>query len=250
MHKDRAYKEEKGISSGDDATARLEEPTSKVEARPRVACYCRVAHPDQLALDMQVSLNSKFAQEQGYDIVTTIAECGTGTGMDRPGLRKLLKHVEQRDFDVLIVKDLNRLGRNLSLVLPLLRALREKGIRVESPLMGTGCDLLKYLPVLQSLGEKEDLPMRWIELVGRTFSIRGVRHTCIAATDNAMLLLQYEDGGAPCQYVVVNEPHWAGEELCWLNGDYFPLPIYGTMADALAASVASFQGKTIHLEEE
>lgn len=138
-----------------NATARPEEPAPKVRARPRVVCYCRVAHPDQLALDKQLWLNRTFAREQDYDIVAAIAEYGTGTGMSRPGLRKLLEHIEQYDLDVLIVKDLTRFGRNLSVVLPLLRSLREKGIRVESPSMGAGCDLLQHLPILQNMGEKE-----------------------------------------------------------------------------------------------
>jgi len=141
-----------------NATAWPAETTSEVRARPRVACYCRVAHPDQLALDKQMWLNRTFAREQGYDIVAAIAEYGTGTSMGRPGLLKLLERVEQCDIDVLIVKDLNRFGRNLSFVLPLLRSLQEKGVRVESPLMGAGVDLLKFLPILQDLREKEGVP--------------------------------------------------------------------------------------------
>jgi len=83
--------------------------------------------------------------------------------------------------------------------------------------------------------------MKWFELVGTTFPIHGVKHTCLAANDDALVMLQYENDGAPCQYVVAHEPYRANGELCWLNGDYFPFFHYTTTADALAEAVASLQ---------
>lgn len=137
-----------------DVTIGSEDQPQKTGASTRAVCYARVAHPDQLALDKQLTLNRTFAKEQGYDIVAIIAEWGTGNGMNRPGLQKLLEHVRHNDFDVLTINGLNRLGRNLSIVLPLLRSLRKQGIRVESPMKGAGYDLLDSLPILRDLDEK------------------------------------------------------------------------------------------------
>jgi hypothetical protein len=81
--------------------------------------------------------------------------------------------------------------------------------------------------------------MNWLELVGVTFPIHGVKHTCVAVNDHALLLLQSGDDGAPCQYVVAHEPYQTNGELCWLNGDYFPFFEYATTAEALLAATTT-----------
>lgn len=84
--------------------------------------------------------------------------------------------------------------------------------------------------------------MKWFELVGTTFLIHKVKHTCLAVADDALFMLQYENDDVPCQYVVAHDPYRTDDgELCWLNGDYFPFFYYATTADALAGAVASFQ---------
>ena len=108
----------------------------------KVVCYSRVATDDQLALDQQAWENKKYAREQGYSVIATIGEAGSGRTMNRPGIGYLMKHIEDRDFDALILRDLTRLGRNLALVLPFLQYLQEHGIRVESPTQGAFDDLL------------------------------------------------------------------------------------------------------------
>ena len=130
------------------------EQNQKVVGTTRAVCYGRVARPSQEDVDEQLRLNKAFAQDQGYDIVAAIGEWRTGTSMQRHGILRILEHVRQRDFDVLIIKDLKRLGSTLPLILPLLRSLREQGIRVESPMKGAGCDLLDSLPILRDLYEK------------------------------------------------------------------------------------------------
>jgi hypothetical protein len=80
------------------------------------------------------------------------------------------------------------------------------------------------------------------ELVGATFLISSVKHTCLATNNNALLLLQFGDAGLPCQYVVAHEPYRVNGELCWLNGDYFPFFQYATTADALLEATIALQG--------
>lgn len=74
-------------------------------------------------------------------------------------------------------------------------------------------------------------------LIGTGFPIHGVRHTCVAAEDDALLLLQFDDAGAPIQYVTAHHPSWFRGELVWDQGEYFPLFHYDhsatPMADAL-----------------
>ena len=107
----------------------------------KVVCYSRVATDDQLELDQQAWENKKYAREQGYSVVATIGEAGSGRPMNRSGIGSLTKHIESHDFDTLILRDLTRLGRNPALVLPFLKYLKEHGIRVESPTQGALGDL-------------------------------------------------------------------------------------------------------------
>ena len=78
--------------------------------------------------------------------------------------------------------------------------------------------------------------MDWFELVGRSFPIHGVPHIGIAASDDALLMLQYRDDGSPCQYVVAHGPYQSDGELCWLNGAYFPFFDCESTMDALLAA--------------
>lgn len=74
--------------------------------------------------------------------------------------------------------------------------------------------------------------------VGSTFNIRGVTYVCIAARDNNLLLLERKEDGAPVQYVVAHGIYLQDGELCWLNGEYFLLPLYSDTAAALKDAIA------------
>lgn len=74
-------------------------------------------------------------------------------------------------------------------------------------------------------------------LLGTSFPIHGVRHTCVAVDKDVLLLLQHDNNGMPIQYVTAHHPSWYRDELVWAQGDYFPLFSYAEsdtpMADAL-----------------
>ena len=70
------------------------------------------------------------------------------------------------------------------------------------------------------------------DYLGMTAVIRGVKHICIAARENDLLLLEM-DGDRPIQYVVAHGAYTHEDGLCWLNGDYFPLPLYPDSLTAL-----------------
>ena len=77
---------------------------------------------------------------------------------------------------------------------------------------------------------------------GKTISIRGVNHILVAARGNDLLMLQLEDNGNPCQYVVAHGIYPDRGELSWMNGDYFPLPMYPDTAAALKDAVMNLTG--------
>ena len=70
--------------------------------------------------------------------------------------------------------------------------------------------------------------------VGKTYMIRGQRHVCIAAGNDALLLMQISSkDDEPCfpkgtvlQYIIAHDPRFENHELVWGHGDYFPLFSY------------------------
>ena len=70
------------------------------------------------------------------------------------------------------------------------------------------------------------------DYLGKTVIIHGVKRICIAARENDLLMLEMDDD-RPVQYVVAHGAYTHEDVLCWLNGDYFPLPLYPDSLTAL-----------------
>lgn len=58
-------------------------------------------------------------------------------------------------------------------------------------------------------------------LVGKEIIIRSVRHVCISAGKEALMLLELNAEGKPVQYIVAHHPSFHNGELIWTNGNYF-----------------------------
>ena len=84
----------------------------------RVGVYCRLSKDDELqgesaSISNQRDLLTAYCETQGWEIANIYQDDGyTGLNMDRPGLKKLLKAVEARQVNLILTKDLSRLGRN------------------------------------------------------------------------------------------------------------------------------------------
>lgn len=84
----------------------------------RAALYYRLSKDDDLqgesaSISNQRELLTSVCKANGWDIVEVYQDDGyTGLNMERPGLQKLLADVEQGLFNLVITKDLSRLGRN------------------------------------------------------------------------------------------------------------------------------------------
>ena len=80
----------------------------------RAVIYARVSsnkQKEQGDLDRQVELLKKYANEQGYIIVDTITDVGSGLKEERRGLKKLLKMVVDKRVDVVLITYRDRLTR-------------------------------------------------------------------------------------------------------------------------------------------
>ena len=97
--------------------------TNPVYAEPysqevRAAIYCRLSKDDDLSgpsasIQNQRELLCRYCEEQGWRVAGIFQDDGfTGLNMDRPDFQKMLGAIERGMFDVILTKDLSRLGRN------------------------------------------------------------------------------------------------------------------------------------------
>lgn len=96
----------------------------------RIAIYIRVSTMDQVegySLDNQRERLTAFCKAQGWEDVTVYMDDGeSGTNMDRPGLKRLIRHVEEKKINGVVVLKLDRLSRKQKDVLYLLEEVFEK----------------------------------------------------------------------------------------------------------------------------
>ena len=97
--------------------------------RLRVAIYMRVAQKEQCeeavtAMKSQEAVLEQITQNSGNVIVGRFEDYG------RPGLCAALEMVKSGQADALLMKNENRLGRNVSENLRLVAALRKTGRRI------------------------------------------------------------------------------------------------------------------------
>jgi DNA invertase Pin-like site-specific DNA recombinase len=72
----------------------------------------------------------------GFIVVGCSEDLGGGLKYNRPGLIEVEHAAEQGRMDVLLVKQLSRLGRDSAQTLDFLRKLEQSNIRLYSPLEG------------------------------------------------------------------------------------------------------------------
>ncbi len=84
----------------------------------RAAIYCRLSKDDDLdgtsaSIENQRDMLEKFCQKQGWEVTAVYQDDGfTGLNMERPDLKRMLKAIERKQINLVITKDLLRLGRN------------------------------------------------------------------------------------------------------------------------------------------
>lgn len=111
----------------------------------RAVLYLRLSHDDDNpgeseSIQNQRSLLQGYAAQHGFAIVEEYVDDGwSGTRFDRPRFQAMLRDMDRHRFDIVLVKDLSRLGRDyiqtgryLELVFP------ERGVRLIA--VGDGID--------------------------------------------------------------------------------------------------------------
>ena len=81
------------------------------------AIYCRLSREDgdgeSSSISSQKEFLTEYAKKNNYVIYDTYVDDGfTGTDFNRPGFTRMIKDIEAKKVNAVIVKDLSRLGRN------------------------------------------------------------------------------------------------------------------------------------------
>lgn len=85
----------------------------------RTALYCRLSKDDDMAqgdsesIKTQKAMLTQYAKEHGFMVVEVYVDDGwSGLNFDRPDFNRMLDDIEAGKIDVVITKDLSRLGRD------------------------------------------------------------------------------------------------------------------------------------------
>lgn len=126
------------------------------EATPkRAAIYARVGTQNQDgqtsdALELQVNGCKGYCQECGYTFELVYQEAFSGAKIDRPMLNDLRQAAREKQFDVLVIWDFNRLARRMALQALLIRELNEAEITIQSVCDGTGEERTRFIMTAQT----------------------------------------------------------------------------------------------------
>ena len=96
----------------------------------RVAVYCRVGNPDQLALNMQKHSVCKYAVDKGYSVEAVVTEQTSGARMERDGLRRITDMAQSGEIDAVVTMSCSRLGRNMVDLLNYTKVLQRENVAV------------------------------------------------------------------------------------------------------------------------
>ena len=85
---------------------------------PKVAIYCRLSKDDEqkgesVSIQNQKDMIEYYVLNKGWSIYEIYIDDGySGLNIDRPAFKKMIKDIEDEKIDIVITKDLSRLGRN------------------------------------------------------------------------------------------------------------------------------------------
>lgn len=140
------------------------EPTLKnVSRKKRVCAYARVStdnYEQGESLENQITYyGNLIAANFEYELVGIFADKGiSGTTENRPEFQKMLGLCRERKIDLIITKSISRFARNTTIVLKIVRELKELGIEVifeKENISTLSKDGEFMLSVLSSFAEEE-----------------------------------------------------------------------------------------------
>ncbi|MDR0905376.1 MAG: recombinase family protein [Oscillospiraceae bacterium] len=150
------------------------------ETKYTAGIYLRLSKDDErigesVSIENQRLLLTKYAEDRGIDIKNEYADDGwSGTNMNRPAFQRMLRDAEDHVINMIIVKDLSRVGRNYI----------EVGRLTEETLPRLGCRFVALNDSVDStLGENDMMVYRNLfnEFYSKDTSkkVRAVKQACM-----------------------------------------------------------------------
>lgn len=104
----------------------------------RAWIYCRIDAPEDLhgALKRQRQQLMDYAEQMNCEVVGSSQDQASGLSMNRPGLNEVMEAARAGRLDVLIVRDISRVGRDTCQTMEYLEQLRRMGVQTCSPMEG------------------------------------------------------------------------------------------------------------------
>ncbi|WP_139024199.1 recombinase family protein [Desulfosporosinus sp. OT] len=96
----------------------------------RAWIYCRVAHPDDMALKFQQEQMAEYARKQDWEVVGMTAEQGSGLDFNRKGLKEVIEAVEAERVDIVLAKSVCRIGRDVYKTMECVEWMNQYGVKL------------------------------------------------------------------------------------------------------------------------
>jgi len=110
------------------------------EERKKVAVYVRSATAENFGhntVDIQLEALRKYAKENNYEVFDEYVDVASGITIERPALQKLLNDAEQKHFNIMLIYNMSRLARKISIHSDVNEKLDKLGISIYSVEDGT-----------------------------------------------------------------------------------------------------------------
>lgn len=109
-----------------------------MDEKKRAWTYCRIDAPEDAhgRLKGQKKELFDYAEQMDFEVVGSSEDLGSGLDFERSGLLEVMKAAADGEFGVLLIKRLDRLGRDMPKTIELLMGMDQLGIKVYSPLEG------------------------------------------------------------------------------------------------------------------
>ena len=130
--------EEEMINNYVTMDSSIQELVKRINRVPRIAIYCRVSTTEQAetgySIDEQERLLIDWCNKNGLEVYKCYSDRGiSGKSINnRPELKALLKDVECKKVDMVLVWKLNRISRKLEDVLTIMNALEKNNVTFKS----------------------------------------------------------------------------------------------------------------------
>ena len=109
-----------------------------MDQKIRAWIYCRIDAPEDIhgALKNQRQQLMDYADQMGFEVVGGSQDQASGQRYDRPGLALVTEAAQAGTFDMFIIRDISRVGRDTCQTMEYLERLSQMGVQTCSPLEG------------------------------------------------------------------------------------------------------------------